>query len=608
MNAFQKHIRSRYNLLLSEVHHRAIIAYAFDCAWVLRLKIFRKSLYQTEFAYLFYFHGYPIFFGCKVTLKFLNYMPFMYKKITTFEKIFQTIMKRLLSALVLSLFCTCIFAQNIDNQSIKIMQVMNLVKTSYVDTVSSSALSEAAIRAILKQLDPHCSYIPAEDVVRSHEGLNGNFEGIGVTYMMIEDTVVVDRTISGCPAERVGILPGDRIIRVDTTLIAGNKTKLNDVAKLIRGKRNTTVSLTIVRRHSSKPIIFKVVRDKIPINSVDASYFVAPGIGYIKINSFSLTTPDEFNQAVDALSKTGNLKSLIIDLQSNGGGIMNSATDIVSRFIPRGKELLSIRGAHLSPSFTYSTGTRMLDIPLCILIDEYTASASEIVAGALQDWDRAVIIGRRSFGKGLVQKPVSLIDGSEVRITIARYYTPSGRNIQKPYDSGTDKYFKDIETRYKHGELINADSIQFPDSLKFSTRIDHRTVYGGGGIFPDVFVSLDTTRTTPLYRSIVNRGILTRLVRNYNDSNRDALARKYRSFEDFNANFTGIPDFRKSIEHELAAEKIEFTDEQLSETLPIVELQAKALVAQTVYGAEFYFHVTAPLNDILQSAIKYLQK
>lgn len=517
-------------------------------------------------------------------------------------------MKRLFSALFLLAFCSLIISQNIDNQSIKIMQVMNLVKTGYVDTVSTSALSEAAIRAILKELDPHCSYIPAEDVDRSHEGLNGNFEGIGVTYMMIEDTVVVDRTISGCPAERVGILPGDRIIRVDTTLIAGNKTKLTDVAKLIRGKRNTSVTLTIIRRHNSKPITFKVIRDKIPINSVDASYFVAPGIGYIKINSFSQTTLSEFNTAVDALNKTGELKSLIIDLQSNGGGIMNAATDIVSRFIPRGKDLLSIRGAHLSTSYTYSTGAHMLDIPLCVLIDEYSASASEIVAGALQDWDRAVIIGRRSFGKGLVQKPVSLIDGSEVRITIARYYTPSGRNIQKPYDSGTDKYFKDIETRYKHGELINADSIQFPDSLKFSTRIEHRTVYGGGGIFPDVFVPLDTTRTTPLYRAIVNRGILTRLVRNYNDSHREALARKYNSFDDFNANFPGIPDFRKSVERELANEKVEFTDDELSATISLVELQAKALVAQTVYGTEYYFRVTAPLNDILQSAIKYLQK
>lgn len=516
-------------------------------------------------------------------------------------------MKRIFSSLSILFSVLIIHAQSIDNNSIKIVQTLNLINSYYVDTVNSSHLAETAIKAMLKELDPHCSYISAADVLRSHEGLEGNFEGIGVSYMMINDTITIDQTISGCPAERVGVLPGDKITHVDGKLIAGNNTKLNDIPKFIRGPKGSKVVITVVRQGEKHPIVFNIIRDKIPINSVDAAFFAAPGVGYVKLNSFSLTTPDEFTEALRKLSKISKIQSLIIDLQSNGGGIMNSAVDIVSRFVPRHTEVVSVRGVHIPTSSTLSSGYTPSDIPLYVLIDEYSASASEIVAGALQDWDRATIVGRRSFGKGLVQRPIGLQDGSEVRLTIARYYTPSGRNIQKPYDSGTDKYFKDIESRYKHGEMINSDSVQFPDSLKYYTLKKHRVVYGGGGIFPDIFVPLDTTKATKLYRQIVSKGALSRGTKTYTDKNRKRLLREFDTFEKFEQSFDETDKIEKAILKEADTEKIKYTESDVEETRQLLRLQARALVAQSLYGPEYYFRVTSSLNDALQTTIKYIR-
>lgn len=516
-------------------------------------------------------------------------------------------MKRLLTSLLAILATLCAWSQQVDVQTIKLMQAMALADNYYVDTVSTKRLSEAAIRAIMKELDPHCSFIPADEVEKSHEGLNGNFEGIGVTYMMMNDSVVVDQTVAGCPAGKVGILPGDRITRVDTVTVSGMKMSISRIPKLIRGPKGTTVAITVARRGVQEPIVFKVVRDKIPITSVDAAFRVAPTIGYIKVSSFSLTTPEEFTQALSELQAGGPLTGLIIDLQSNGGGIMNSAVDMVSRFVPRGREIVSTRGVHLPKSSSLSSGYQQLDMPLCVLIDEYTASASEIVAGALQDWDRATIVGRRSFGKGLVQRPFNLQDGSEVRLTIARYYTPSGRNIQKPYDGGTDKYFHDIENRYKHGELESADSVQFPDSLKYQTLTARRTVYGGGGIFPDVFIPLDTTRLTALYRQLAARGVINRATRTYTDLNRKRIQRRMHSYEDFARDWDDNDALERLIVDEARAEKIEYTDEELAATREVLLLQCRALVAQSIYGMPYYYHVVAPLNDALTRAVAILR-
>jgi len=517
-------------------------------------------------------------------------------------------MKRYFSTLFLLIPCLFTSAQALNNEYIKLVQILNTIDVCYVDTVNHKHIMQTAVNAILKELDPHSSYIPAEDVQRSHEGLNGNFEGIGVQYMMINDTVIIDRTIAGCPAEQVGILPGDRITHVDGKLIAGNKTKFNDIPKMIRGPKGTTVAITIRRPNEKDSIVFKVTRDKIPINSVDAAFYVAPGVGYIKVTSFSLTTPEEFSIALDSLKKGQRLKSLIIDLQSNGGGIMQSAEDMVSCFLPHGRDVVSVRGAHVQTQTTLSSGHKPLDIPLYVLIDEYTASASEIVAGALQDWDRATIIGRRSFGKGLVQRPLAMQDGSELRLTIARYYTPSGRNIQKPYDGGTDKYFHDIEQRYKKGELVNPDSVQFPDSLKYYTRLKHRTVYGGGGIFPDVFVPLDTTKVTTLYRQLYNKGALSRGVKSYVNSHRRQMLRRN---PDFNSYKTDMPDIQPILDSILKIakeEKIEYTDEQLNETMELLTMQIRANTAQSLYGNEYFYHIIYPLNDALSTALKLINK
>jgi len=516
-------------------------------------------------------------------------------------------MKRQISTVVLLFAVIVLHSQVINKEYIKLMQVLNTIDMCYVDTVNQKHLTETAINAILKELDPHSAYIAAEDVQRSHESLNGNFEGIGVQYMMINDTVVIDRTIAGCPAEQVGILPGDRITHVDGKLIAGNKTKMNDIPKLIRGPKGTTVTITIRRPNERDSIVFRVTRDKIPINSVDAAFYVAPGIGYIKVTSFSLTTPEEFATALETLKKEQPLKQLIIDLQSNGGGIMQSAEDMVSCFLQHGRDVVSVRGAHVNTQTTLSSGHKPLDIPLYILIDEYTASASEIVSGALQDWDRATIIGRRSFGKGLVQRPLAMQDGSELRLTIARYYTPSGRNIQKPYDGGTDKYFHDIETRYKNGELVNPDSVQFPDSLKYYTRVKHRVVYGGGGIFPDIFVPLDTTKVTPLYRQLYNKGALSRGVKTYVNSHRRQMMRKYPDFAAYNA---ARPEIKPALDEILKIakeEKIEYTDEQLEQTMELLTIQIHANTAQSLYGNEYFYHIIYPLNDALTTTLKLIE-
>ncbi|MCQ2343537.1 MAG: S41 family peptidase [Paludibacteraceae bacterium] len=515
-------------------------------------------------------------------------------------------MRRLFLPLILLAAPLFLAAQSVSKEGIKLAQSLSLIESAYVDTINSENIAGAAIRAMLKELDPHSSYVPAAEVAESREGLEGNFEGIGVTFMMLNDTIMIDQVIQGCPAEKSGILPGDRFTHVDGKAISGVKMKLSDVPKLIRGPKGTTVNITVFRPSINETIEFKLTRDKIPIHSVDAAFYVAPGIGYIKVSSFSVTTAEEFSQALNTLSKSGKLQSLIIDLQSNGGGVMNAAIQLASNFLPRGREVVSMRGVHLPTQVSKSEGYKQYDIPVAVLVNEYTASASEIVSGALQDWDRATIIGRRTFGKGLVQRIFPMNDGSEVRLTIARYYTPSGRNIQKPYKGGVDNYYKDIENRYKHGEMVNPDSVQFPDSLKYSTLLKHRTIYGGGGIFPDIFVPLDTAFNTPLYRKLVAKGIITKSCRLYTDKNREKLIKQFADFEAFNVGFNDEDKIRKSIEDEAKKEKIEFSKKDIEEIANTILVQAKAIIAQSVYGPEYYYHVISPLNDELQKAIQFM--
>lgn len=514
----------------------------------------------------------------------------------------------LISTLLISL-CSYADRNSLEQAGMKLSQFLFYLDNLYVDTVNVGKLAERAIVEVLKDLDPHSSYIAADDVAEMNQAIQGNFEGIGISYQFIKDTVVVSQTITGCPAEKVGMLPGDRLTHVDTTCIAGVGMKQSQIPKLIRGEKGSKVKVTVVRRGEKDPITFNIVRDKIPLHSVDAAFYVANGVGYIKLNSFSVTTTQEIADAINELNRDGELKNLIIDLQSNGGGVMSAAIDLVNLFIPKDKLIVYTEGAHQDRHSANSFGgDKMLDLPLYILIDEHSASASEIVSGALQDWDRATIIGRRSFGKGLVQRPLRLKDGSEIRLTTSRYYTPSGRHIQKPYSEGKEQYYKDLERRYEHGEFVHSDSISFPDSLKYQTLLQGRTVYGGGGIFPDVFVPLDTTRYTKFYRSVVAKGVFTKTVSEYTDANRKSLSKKYNDFESFDRDFVINDKVIDRLVDNARNEGIEFDQTDIEKSTDILKTQMKAIVAQGLFGTEAYFWVVRGNNDALQKAIELIEK
>lgn len=523
-------------------------------------------------------------------------------------------MKKIIIVLILSILSSISsYAQmsEIEKIGIKFSQLLYYIENLYVDTVNIEQLSDAAITTMLAELDPHSSYIPAKDVESMNEAIMGNFEGIGISYNFINDTVTVLQVISGCPAEKVGILPGDKITHVDGQNVAGVKLKWRtEIPKLIRGKKGSTVEVVVARRGEKKSLTFNVVRDKIPIYSVDAAYYVAPNIGYIKLNSFSATTTKEISDALEKLQKSGDMQSLILDLQSNGGGLMSAAIDLVNLFIPRNQLIVYTEGENAKRQDAVSTAGNKLpsDLNLTILIDEYSASASEITAGGLQDWDRATIVGRRSFGKGLVQRPLRMNDGSEVRLTVARYHTPSGRCIQKPYTEGKEKYYKDLETRYNHGELINSDSISFPDSLKYYTLKENRLVYGGGGIFPDIFVPLDTAKYTKYYRSIVAKGVFNTTVSKYVDSNRKKLERQYKTFEEYKERYVADEKILTEMVENATTEGIEYNEEEFELSKEMMMLQIKAVIAQSLFGTSSYYEISNINNDIIQRAIENILK
>lgn len=497
----------------------------------------------------------------------------------------------------------------LEQAGMKLSQFLFYLDNLYVDTVDVNKLAEKAIVKVLEELDPHSSYIAAEDVAEMNQGIQGNFEGIGISYQFIKDTVVVSQTIAGCPAEKVGMLPGDRLTHVDTVCIAGVGKKQSEIPKLIRGEKGSKVNVTVVRRGEKKPIVFTIVRDKIPIHSVDAAFYVAEGVGYVKLNSFSITTTDEIAQALDELNREGELKSLVLDLQSNGGGVMSAAIELVNLFLPKDRLIVYTEGVHQDRYSAMSFGgKKLIDMPLYILIDEHSASASEIVSGALQDWDRATIVGRRSFGKGLVQRPLRLKDGAEIRLTTSRYYTPSGRNIQKPYNAGKEEYYKDLERRYEHGEFVNSDSIVFPDSLKYKTLVEGRTMYGGGGIFPDVFVPLDTMRVTKLHRNVVAKGVFNKTVSEYIDQNRKLWTRKYSTFEDFEAGFVLSEKIYDRLIENARKEKVEFEEADVERSKSLLMLQMKAVVAQGLFGTEAFYRVMYVENAALSKALEMIKR
>jgi carboxyl-terminal processing protease len=492
-------------------------------------------------------------------------------------------------------------------QDLKVLQTLSIIKNLYVDTINEQRLSDNAIVGMLEKLDPHSVYITAKDVQMANENLKGSFEGVGIQFQMMHDTLLVMQTISNCPAEKVGIVMGDKIVQVDSTIIAGVKMETSRIMRLLRGTRGTKVKVKILRNGNPQLLDFVITRDKIPIYSLDVAYEIAPKVGYIKINNFAEKTMSEYHKAFSELKRKG-IKQLILDLQSNGGGRLDVAKKLCDEFLQENKLIVYTQGQNQKRTELVSTSEGGFETgDLVILVDEYSASASEIVAGALQDWDRAVIIGRRTFGKGLVQQPINLLDGSEIRLTVARYYTPSGRNIQKPYDSDTEKYYRELRERFKHGELQNKDSINFPDSLKFKTLIYKRTIYGGGGIMPDVFVPFDTTRFTQYRRSIIAKGVLSQTIMEYLENWKSVIKNKFINFENFNKNYSVPDDLLKKMIDNAEKEKIEFNAEQYEKSKDIISLQIKAQIASSIWESGDYYKIINTQNETIKKALEILK-
>ncbi len=502
------------------------------------------------------------------------------------------------------------FAQSNNNMSVyKMARFLQLVSSDYVDTINFDKMVEDAIVDFLNKLDPHSTYISKEDVKAMNEPLEGNFEGIGVEFNIMNDTLMVVNPVPGGPSEKVGVIAGDRILAVDGQGIAGVGIKNSDVFKLLRGSKGSKVIISVLRKGNSKTIDFSITRDRIPIHSLDASYMVQPRVGYIKLNRFALTTEKEFLDALDGLRKKG-MQDLILDLRGNGGGFLNAAVALADHFFSAGRLIVYTEGRNNPRTDFFSTNIgQFKQGRLIILVDEGSASASEIVAGAVQDWDRGIIIGRRSFGKGLVQNQIPLPDMSVVRLTVARYHTPTGRVIQKPYSNGdSEDYFRDVNKRLSRGELFTSDSIQLPDSLKYKTLIKKKTVYGGGGIMPDFFVPIDTSFYTPYYGRLIRRGILNQFVLNHVDANRAQLKRKFNTFDKFNRRF-GV-DSKMMVDFIAFAEKqgVPADNDNLKVSEAEIKLQLKALFAQNLFSTSHYFQIINQRNNSLLQALEVLQR
>lgn len=489
------------------------------------------------------------------------------------------------------------------------LQIAEMAITNlYVDSVDEQKMVEDGIRGMLEKLDPHSSYTTAKETKAMNEPLQGSFEGVGIQFNVSQDTLLVIQPTLGGPSEKVGIMAGDRIVAVNDTAIAGVKMSRDEMMRRLRGKKGSKVVLTVVRRGIADRLSFTVTRDKIPVKTVDAVYMIRPNVGYIRIGSFGATTYEEFMEGVDSLKRKG-MVDLVLDLQENGGGYMQSAIRIANEFL-RKNDLIVYTEGRRSKRQEYSAngGGRLLDGRVMVLVNEYSASAAEIVTGALQDQDRAQVVGRRSFGKGLVQRPIEFKDGSMIRLTIAHYYTPSGRCIQKPYTKGDkEDYAMDIEKRFKHGELYSADSIHFADSLKYETLRRHRTVYGGGGIMPDFFVPLDTTQYTPFHRQLAAKSFIINASLRYIDSHRKELRKRYTSFDKFSAEFTIPAAVTDALIADAAKDGVKPKDDaELQATMPQLKLQLKALVARDLWDMSQYFAVINESNHIVMKAVELL--
>jgi carboxyl-terminal processing protease len=506
----------------------------------------------------------------------------------------------------LFLFTITSYSQVLNEGTFKFGRTLSLIDAFYVDTVNLDMLTEKAIVEVLKNLDPHSTYISAKDVKEMNEPLNGNFEGIGVQFNLLRDSIIIVEPISGGPSEKVGIRAGDRILTIDNEKVTGIKITTTGVRSRLMGPKGTKVIVSVHRKGVKDVLDFTIIRDKIPIYSLDASYMLDKETGYIKLNKFAATTGKEFSEALLNMKKS-NMKNLVVDLRGNGGGYMLAATELADKFFADQKLLVYMEGRKSPRQDFKSAGSGTLsDSRLVILTDESSASASEIFAGAIQDWDRGVIMGRRTFGKGLVQNGFYLTDGSMIRLTIARYYTPTGRSIQRPYNQGYDKYMENFYKRFTDGELMSADSIRLPDSLKYKTLVNKRVVYGGGGIMPDVFVSADTSYNSPYFNKLYAKNILNSFTLEYYDKNRALLSSQYKSFDDYKKKFELSSDDIKSFIAKGEAEGVKFNVEQFNKSKNEILLILKGLIATNMWKTSEYFQIINENDRVIDKALNII--
>lgn len=522
-------------------------------------------------------------------------------------------------------------ASDLDMQIRKLIYAQSAISQLYVDTVNINKMTEDAIRGMLKELDPHSNYTSAKDVEKLNEPLNGSFEGIGVQFNMNDDTLVVIQPVSGGPSEKVGIIAGDKIVTVNDTAIAGVKMSREEIMKRLRGPKDSKVELGIIRNGVHGIQTFTVTRDKIPVYTIDAYYMIDSTTGYVRISSFGATTNEEFIRATEYLFKCG-MKDLIIDLQGNGGGYLQAAVDLSNHFLDNNEMIVYTEGRTVGRREYHAKADKLGIGKVVILVDGYTASASEILSGAIQDNDRGIIVGRRTFAKGLVQRPIDLPDGSLIRLTTAHYYSPVGRCFQKPYTKGDKKsYDMDMLDRLNSGELMSADSIHFPDSLKYTTK-GGRIVYGGGGIMPDVYVPLDTTTYTSLHRQLAAKSCITGTTLKWLEQNRKQLVKEYNidayhkahakwlkgksykiedirsGFERFKKTFKVPQNMMDMLLDKAKEEKIEYTDSMYQATLPQLKLQMKALVARDLWDMSEYYEIINPISEIYNQGLKAIKQ
>jgi len=497
-------------------------------------------------------------------------------------------------------------SQTINEEILKFGRTLGLIEQVYVDTANISRLTEKAIVEVLRSLDPHSTYTSAKDVKDMREPLAGNFDGIGIQFNILRDSIIVVEPIAGGPSERVGLRAGDRIVVIDNEKVTGIGLTNAGVRSRLLGARGTKVNVLVYRKGEKELLDFIIIRDKIPIYSLDAAYMLNDDVGYIKLNKFAATTEKEFSDAVAALKKN-NMQHLVLDLRDNGGGYMLAATQIAEKFFPDRKLLVYISGRRARRQNYNSNGNGDLaSMRVVVLTNENSASASEILAGALQDWDRGIVMGRRTFGKGTVQSEYDLQDGSMIRLTVARYYTPTGRSIQSPYDEGYDKYIENFYRRYTDGEMFTADSIHIADSLKYTTLVNKRTVYGGGGIVPDVFVAVDTTYNTQYLRRLNARNLLDSYTLDYFDKNRIQLTTKYKNFSEFKNDFQFSQEDIQDFINRGEAAGVRYDESQFNASKEDLLLILKGRLAMNLWQTSEYYEIVQQKDKVIEKALQVI--